>query len=199
MHWTWLSLLAICAPAAAHAEPARDDLVDVAPLIPDAVLDLRYATTDNFTGERLYPRAVCKLRYAVAEQLVVAAKALRAQHRRIVLWDCYRPASVQRVLWKHRPDPKYVADPKVGSVHSRGAAVDLGLADETGALVALPTAYDAATPDAARTRALDGDHGREARTLDAAMTAAGFVGLPTEWWHYDFATKQPFALSDAPL
>lgn len=162
-----------------------DDFVDVAKAIPDAVIDLRYATAHNFTGVVLYPVAHCKLRASVAERLAVAAKALRPL--RLVLWDCYRPASIQKRLWKQVPDPRYVADPKVGSVHSRGAAVDVALADADGKLLEMPTAFD--------------DFSEKAKVrdprLDKAMLGAGFVALPTEWWHFDAPGKYP--LSDEPL
>jgi len=205
--------IAIAACAVAHAEPVvgttgsasslgperDDDFVDVVKLIPDAVLDIRYATPNNFMGEKVYPVARCKLRRAVAARLVDAAKRLREQDRRIVLWDCYRPASVQKILWKHLPDPRYVADPKVGSVHSRGAAVDIGVVDKAGKQVTLPTAYDAAGRDSHRDRALAGDRGAEARKLEAAMTQAGFVGLATEWWHFDAGDAAKYSLADDPL
>jgi len=175
------------------------DLVDVSTVIPDAVIDIRYATADNFTGAVLYPKAVCKLRRAVADRLAAAAKLLRAQKRRLLVWDCYRPSSIQQVLWDRVPDKLYVADPKVGSVHSRGAAVDVGLVDLDGAPVTLPTEYDSFTEAAHRTRALAGKAGAEARRLAAAMTKAGFVGLPTEWWHYDAEGGAKYPLSDEPL
>ena len=152
------------AAAAGDARPRvrADDLVDVAGVIPDAVLDLRYATADNFTGAVLYPKATCKLRRAVAARLARAAAALRAQGRRLLVWDCYRPAAIQRELWRRVPDPRYVADPARGSVHGRGAAIDLGLADARGVPVALPTAFDDFSPAAHRARALAGPRGAEA-------------------------------------
>jgi len=176
-----------------------DDFVDVMTVVPDAVLDLRYATTDNFMHEKVYEHAVCKLRRKVASKLAIAAKRLREQDRRLILWDCYRPASAQKVLWKHNPDARYVANPKIGSVHSRGAAVDIGIVDKRGKPVSLPTPYDATSRESWRDRALVGDKGREARTLDAAMTEAGFVGIRTEWWHYDFKAAGAFPLADEPL
>lgn len=184
---------------AATAEERPDDLVDVTDVIPDAVLDLRYATADNFTGAVLYPEATCKLRRAVAARLARAAVRLRKQHRRLVLWDCYRPSSIQRALWKRVPDPRYVADPKVGSRHSRGAAVDVALAGEDGALVAMPTGFDEFSAAAHRRRALVGPSGAEARRLDKAMRGAGFVAMPTEWWHFDAPDSARYPLSDAPL
>jgi zinc D-Ala-D-Ala dipeptidase len=191
--------VARAAPAPDGPPPRDDDLVDVSALIPDAVLDMRYATADNFTGVVLYPKAVCKLRRAVAARLVKAAAALRAEGRRLLLWDCYRPSSIQAQLWKLVPDPRYVADPKKGSRHGRGAAVDVALVDAAGQPVVLPTKFDEFTEAAHRARALAGPRGAEARRLDAAMRDAGFLGMPTEWWHFDAPDSGSYALSNEPL
>jgi zinc D-Ala-D-Ala dipeptidase len=185
---------------AAPAAPGRpDDLVEVSAVIPDAVLDLRYATANHFTGEVVYPKAVCKLRRAVAARLAEAAAALRAQDRRLLLWDCYRPSSIQEKFWKLVPDPRYVANPKVGSRHSRGAAVDVALVDAAGRPVVLPTKFDEFTEAAHREREPAGPTGAEARRLSEAMLAAGFLGMPTEWWHFDAPDSRDYALSDEPL
>ena len=181
----------------ALADPA--DFVDVSTVIPDAVIDMRYATADNFTGAVLYPKAVCKLRRAVVARLAKAAARLREQDRRLVIWDCYRPRSIQQVLWDRVKDPRYVADPKVGSRHNRGAAVDLALADMAGKLLAMPTKFDEFTRAAHRKHALAGRRGIEARRLSRAMVAAGFVPMPTEWWHFDAPDSGKYALSDEPL
>jgi len=183
----------------AGAEVKQDDLVDVAVAIPDAVIDMRYATQDNFTGDVLYPTARCKLRGAVAARLVKAAAVLRKQDRRLLIWDCYRPTSIQQVLWKKVPDPRYVADPKVGSKHGRGAAVDLAVVHRDGKPVTLPTKFDDFSQAAHREHALSGDRGREARRLSEAMAGAGFIGIPTEWWHFDAPDGAKYALSDEPL
>ena len=91
------------------------------------------------------------------------------------------------------------ADPKLGSRHSRGAAVDVALADAEGALLAMPTAFDDFSAAAHRKRALAGAKGAEARRLDRAMRAAGFRAMPTEWWHFDAPDSAKYPLSDAPL
>jgi D-alanyl-D-alanine dipeptidase len=201
MRGAGLVLIAACAHASAEqtAVVRDDDLIEVATVIPDAVIDLRYATADNFTGAVLYPVARCKLRRGVATRLARAADALRAHRRRLLVWDCYRPRSIQEVLWKRVPDERYVANPKLGSRHNRGAAIDLGLVAEDGSAVTLPTAFDEFSAAAHRDVALAGDAGAEARQLDAAMSAAGFVGLPTEWWHYDAPDATKYPLSDEPL
>jgi len=187
------------APTPPDAPARDDDFVEVTAVIPDAVLDMRYATANNFTGVVLYPRAVCKLRRAVAARLARAADALRGQGRRLLLWDCYRPSPIQEKLWKIVPDSRYVANPKVGSKHSRGAAVDLALVDAAGRPVVLPTQFDEFTEAAHRPRALAGPRGVEARRLEDAMQEAGFRGNPTEWWHFDAPDSADYALSDEPL
>ena len=90
----------------------------------------------------------------------------------------------------------YVANPKTGSRHSRGAAVDLGLVAKDGTPVPLPTGFDDFTEAAHRKQALVGEGGVEARRLEQAMRAAGFVGMPTEWWHFDARDADRFSLSD---
>jgi D-alanyl-D-alanine dipeptidase len=195
-------LLLVASTASARPGIADDkpgDLVEVSTVIPDAVLDLRYATANNFTGEVLYPTAVCKLRRAVLARLAKAAAVLRAQDRRLLIWDCYRPRSIQQVLWDRTTDHRYVADPRLGSNHSRGAAIDLALVDKDGNAVSLPTEFDDFTRAAHRVRALAGTRGIEARRLAAAMKKAGFIGIPLEWWHFDAPERARYPLSDDPL
>lgn len=189
-------MVAIAAPA---KRDRPDDFVELSTVIPDAVIDMRYASANNFVGEVLYPRATCKLRRAVAERLAKAAALLRAQERRLLVWDCYRPRSVQQVLWDRAPDKRYVADPKHGSRHSRGAAIDLAIVDQDGAPVTLPTEFDDFTKAAHRVNALAGKRGVEAKRLATAMQRAGFVGIALEWWHYDAPDSARYPLSDEPL
>ena len=184
-----------------------DDFVDIATVVPDAVIAMRYAIADNFVGRAVYPVNRCLLRRAVAKQLVAAATTLRVAQRRLLLWDCYRPASIQKEFWKLMPDPRYVAKPtfasdgtpRSGSRHSRGAAVDIGLADATGAPLPMPSAHDDFSSRAHRSNAPRSAAASDYRLLDAAMTAAGFVGIATEWWHYDGAGADHFPMADTPL
>jgi D-alanyl-D-alanine dipeptidase len=184
---------------ASLAEDRPGDLVEVASVIPDAVIDLKYATSDNFVGEVMYPSGVCKLRRAVVTRLAKAAALLRAQDRRLLLWDCYRPTSVQQILWDKAPDKRFVANPKSGSRHNRGAAVDLAIVDADGAAVTLPTKFDEFSKAAHRVHALAGKHGIEAKRLETAMKKAGFIGIPLEWWHFDAPDSAKYPLSNEPL
>lgn len=185
-----------------------EDFLDVIEAVPDAVLDLRYATEHNFTKRKLYPVARCLLRRAVAERLARVAVSLRASGYRLLLWDCYRPASIQRDLWQLVPDPRYVARPSFaadgtptgGSRHSRGAAIDLGLALASGEPAPAPTEHDDFTAAAAPRRAHRAARGgAEARLLAAAMVAEGFVPIASEWWHFDAPDAADYPFSDAPL
>jgi len=180
------------------ADPA---LADVARAIPDAVLDLRYATARNPAGRPLYAAPRCLLLPAAASRLARAAADLRAAGYRLLLWDCYRPASAQRELWRARPDKRWVADPARGSNHSRGSAVDLSLAAVDGRPVEMPTDHDAfdarARPEAvAGVSAVALQH---RRVLREAMERAGFRQNRGEWWHYDAPEGRGAPLLDLPL
>ena len=193
------ALIAILLATGTAAADKPDDLVEVQDAIPDAVLDIRYATKDNFTGDVLYPKAVCKLRRAVLARLVKAAELLRKQDRRLLIWDCYRPLSIQKLLWERVSDPRYVADPKQGSRHNRGAAIDLAIVNAEGSEVTLPTKFDEFSKAAHRSRALAGKAGVEAKRLSTAMLAVGFKPMPTEWWHFDAPDSAKYAIADEPL
>jgi zinc D-Ala-D-Ala dipeptidase len=184
------------APSSCPGEP----LVDVAALIPDAVIDMKYAGEDNFLKRKFYPVNRCLLRESAAKKLQEAAKQLKGKQRRLVLWDCYRPASVQRELWKAHPVPGEVAHPRVGSAHSRAAAVDVALADETGALVEMPTRHDDFTPKAHReAKGIPKEALVNRELLKQAMAKAGFQGIRREWWHYETKDSKRFPLCDAEI
>jgi D-alanyl-D-alanine dipeptidase len=186
----WLALLlAAQGYGPQHLPPvadAEDPLVDAAAVVPGLIVRLAYATPGNVTGRALYPKdAKCLLRRSVAERVAAAALALRNRGLRLVAWDCTRSQAAQRALWKAHPHPGAVADPARGSLHARGVAIDVGLADLDGAAVALPTEFDAFGPAAAARAPLPPGAAKEHRdALEEAMHAAGFRVNPNEWWHY---------------
>ncbi len=187
--------------AAALLAAAPEPLVDVSRAIPDAVLDLRYATDRNFLGRRLYPAARCLLRPEVASRLARAAARVRALGWRLRLWDCYRPLSVQWEMWRVRPEPGYVADPRQGSNHNRGAAVDLTLAAPDGAELQMPTPFDSFEPraHASATAGVPAAARRHRDALRAAMEAEGVRVNPMEWWHFDAPGAGRYPVLDVPL
>ena len=177
-----------------------EGLVEVAAIDPRILIDLRYATANNFTGRPLYPVARCLLRESVAKRLSRVQDRLAAKGMALKIYDGYRPLSVQRIMWKLVPDPKYVADPAKGSRHNRGAAVDVTLVDDQGRELEMPTGYDDFTPAAARDYAGGTEAARRhRRTLTEAMEAEGFVGLDSEWWHFDAPGWGDYPILDVPL
>ncbi|MCH7542549.1 MAG: D-alanyl-D-alanine dipeptidase, partial [Proteobacteria bacterium] len=124
------------------------DLVEIGAAQFDVEFEIAYATANNLTGEPIYRRAACYL-HADAAELLDRAIALAAElGLRLKIFDAFRPVEAQWVLWNHTPDPEFLADPRKGSPHSRGVAIDLTLIDGTGAPLEMGTEFDAFTPDA---------------------------------------------------
>ncbi len=198
--WTGLSLAA-APPSSQPKRKAAPALVDVTAHIPDVVLDLRYATENNFIGRKVYPDgARCLLLPQTVERLVKVADRLREKGYRLLLYDCYRPRSVQWEMWKILPKPGYVADPAKGSHHNRGAAVDLGLADREGRELEHPTPFDTFTRAAHHGYAGASEAAtRHRELLCEAMEAEGFRKNRMEWWHYALPNAGRFPVLDEPL
>lgn len=176
----------------------EDPLADAATIVPGLIVALAYARADNVAGRALYPAdSKCLLRRSVAERLARAAAALRKQGFRLIARDCTRSIDAQEALWKAHPHAG-VADPSRGSLHARGVAVDLELADLSGARLEMPTAFDAFGPAAAADAPLpDGPPKERREALKAAMYGAGFRVNPGEWWHYSrlYGWRWPVASS----
>jgi zinc D-Ala-D-Ala dipeptidase len=191
-------------PARKAATLERDDpkrLVELVKLDPSIRLDMRYATTNNFTGRVLYSEARAFLTAAAAQALVRASAAAQADGFGLNIYDAYRPWRVTKKLWDATPaGPKknYVANPKRGSKHNRGCAVDLTLYDlKTGALVEMPTEFDDFSEKAHRNYAgatLTAIANRE--RLQRYLETQGFVGLSNEWWHFDFTGWENYPVMD---
>lgn len=188
-------------PVSAAASAAG--LVDVKTVVPDAVIDLRYATPNNFVGVPLYPAdARCLVGQPMAAGLAKAADILRARGEVLVFWDCYRPHDVQVRMFEAVPDPNWVARPgPYARSHEAGLSVDVTLARD-GALVDMGTDFDDFTPRATA-YATDGvspaAQANRARLRDA-MAAGGLAVYKGEWWHFDAPgayDKRP--ILDAPV
>ena len=169
-------------------EKRRVPLVDLLSVAPQVKVEMRYAGDDNFTGKRVYSCGRCYLRPETAAKVATAQRELRKKGLSLKMWDCYRPPAAQRLFWSLVPDPRFVADPKTGSVHNRGSAVDVTLVDPDGKELEMPTGFDDFSPRAAHgeTR-LPAKAVENRRTLAEAMERAGFRRLESEWWHYEDA------------
>lgn len=178
-----------------------DPLEEATRVVNGLIVDLRYATPNNFLKRQLYPDgARCLLRRSVAQKLARAAELLRPKNFRLKVYDCYRPLSVQKEMWKVMPKPGYVADPRKGSNHNRAAAVDLTLASSDGKEVEMPTPFDTFSPAAHHGYKKGPALSRQNReVLREAMEAAGFKKNPMEWWHYEVLNAEKFPVLDRPV
>lgn len=187
--------------AALLLSAAPEPLVEVPTRIPDVVVDLRYATDDNFMKKAVYPKdARCLLLERSTAMLEKAAKALREKGFRLKLYDCYRPRSVQYELWKVMPVPGYVADPKKGSNHNRGGAVDLTLVTLDGGEVEMPSPYDFFGKAAHHSfQGASAEATKHRELLRTTMESVGFKKNAMEWWHYDLPDAFKYPLRDEPF
>lgn len=168
-------------------------LVDLELLIPSLVIDSKYATNDNFTKKKVYTQAKC---YLIKD--AKASDELNNLGYTLKIWDAYRPLSVQYLFWSLVPDERYVANPHKGSRHNRGCAIDLTLVDRHGEEVAMGTEFDDFTQKAHRDFTSLPSHELDNRKiLQSIMEKNRFIGLETEWWHFDFEDWENYPILDS--
>ncbi len=173
-------------------------LIDIRSVNNKIAMDIRYATPNNFLKQKVYPVSRCVLRGAAARRLSQVQEDLVKKGLGLKVYDCYRPLSVQKLMWKVKPDPRYVANPATGSRHNRGAAVDITLVDSKGKELEMPTAFDDFTEKASRSYSGASAQAKKNRQiLEDAMKKYGFIPLATEWWHFDAPGWDKFAILDA--
>ncbi len=177
-----------------------DDLVDIKEINSRIIVDMKYATEDNFVKKKLYDSNTCFLRKSTAFKLDTVQGKLEGMNLGLKVWDCYRPFAVQQVLWASLPDERYVANPEKGSRHNRGSAVDVTLVDLRGNELQMPTGFDDFSSRAHR-HYQDIPEGviRNRTLLESLMKKAGFIPLPEEWWHYDDEKWMEFDIIDVPF
>ncbi len=174
-----------------------EGFINILEMSDDFVLDMRYATSNNFLKEKVYDCAQCYVRKEVANALIGANKDLIKKGYKIKLFDCYRPYSVQKKMWKIFPNPGYVADPKGGSIHNKGAAVDITLVKMDGSPVDMGTDFDHFGKEAHHAYSkLSKDVIGHRKLLRETMKAHGFSTIRTEWWHYNFKSTIRYRISD---
>jgi D-alanyl-D-alanine dipeptidase len=177
-------------------EPIRKDFIDLTKRIPNLLLDIRYATPNNFTGTKIYDCPRCLLRPEAAEAIAQAQQQLANKGYQFKMFDCYRPKAYQQRLWDKVPNPDYVTPPNKGSMHSRGAAVDLTLTDLLGNELDMGTPYDFFGVEAHTDfLKLPEQVLKNRKLLKETMESVGFSGIRTEWWHFSYQGK-PFPLDD---
>lgn len=177
-----------------------NDLIELKNLSPNILLEILYATPNNFVGKVVYPSSRCFLRRKTAMRLHKVQLALEKIGLGLKVWDGYRPLSVQKIFWNLLPDSRYVADPAIGSRHNRGASVDLTLVDKAGNELPMPTGFDDFSEKASRSyQGASQEQLRNRLILEEAMAKEGFLLYPHEWWHFDDPDWEVYPILDIPL
>lgn len=176
-------------------------LVNIQELDSTILVDVRYATENNFTGQKLYETNKVYLIKEAAESLVKVNQYLKKKYNlRLKIFDGYRPLFVQKKMWAIMPDERYVANPAKGSRHNRGCAVDLTLVDSLGNELDMGTPYD----DFTEKSQIDYKNLPERvlqnrKILQEAMTKFNFLPMRTEWWHFDYKGWEKYPILDIKI
>jgi D-alanyl-D-alanine dipeptidase len=180
-----------------------NELIEIVKLDPTLKLDIRYATKNNFLNRPIYKVAKAFLQKPVAEDLIKVNKELHKEDYGLLIFDGYRPWSVTKLFWDEI-DPakrKFVADPKIGSIHNRGCAVDLTLYDlKSGKEIKMPSEYDTFS-EAAYPTYMGGTFDERFRRdfLIKVMESHNFKVHANEWWHFDHKDFDKYEILDIPL
>lgn len=177
-----------------------DGFVDIEQMDDSLIIDMKYATDDNFVGKASYPVRKCVLQYETAKKLVAANKEFKEYGYKIKVFDAYRPLSVQKIMWGFMPNEDFVANPAKGSVHNRGCAVDITLVNSEGNEVEMPSPFDdfsekahikymGASPEAIKNREF----------MAGIMVKHGFLRMESEWWHFNDENYKQYPVCDTPL
>jgi zinc D-Ala-D-Ala dipeptidase len=177
-------------------------MVDLHKTIPNLTLDLKYASTDNFMHEKLYPATQTTfLRKPASDALKNVVNDLKKMNLSIKVFDAYRPYSVTEKMWEKVKDNRYAADPAQGSGHNRGISVDLTLVDlVTKKELPMPTGFDNFSDTAHQDfMNLSIQLIKNRKTLKTVMENNGFIALSTEWWHFYLPDANSYELLDLPF
>ena len=176
------------------------DLVELVKLDPTIKLDIRYAGSNNFLGKPVYKEARAFLQRPAADALLKAHRDLRQYGYGLLIHDGYRPWAITKLFWDMTSgfQREFVADPKSGSKHNRGCAVDLTMYDlATGAAVEMPGGYDEMTPRSYPDYAGGPPEARAKRDLlRKVMESHDFTVEPNEWWHFNYKDWKEYPLLD---
>ena len=182
-------------------EKPQDPLVKLEDLSTEFSYQIRYATPYNFIGEKLYDCPVCMLRPEVAEALLQANQYFCEKGYRIKIYDCYRPLDVQKKMWAKVPRATYVGNPYGnGSIHNKGAAVDITLETLDGCYVEMGSDYDYFGREAhIDNYNLSKEILANRKLLFEGMNKFGFNTIRTEWWHFSFRKNWSYKTLNIPL
>jgi D-alanyl-D-alanine dipeptidase len=163
-------------------------------------INLKYATKNNFTHRVLYNNATPVLNINTVKKLINANNYLKKFGFHIEVYDAYRPYDIQKLMWRLCPDKKYLADPKKGSNHNRGAAVDVTIVDNKGIEAIMPSSFDEFSIRSHIDYKKTSKKAIANRELLAtAMLKCGFKRISTEWWHFDDIDYKKYPIQNISL
>ena len=180
----------------------QNDLVELIQLDSSLKLDIRYATSNNFTEKTIYPEARAFLQRTAALALIRVNAKIKSQDYCLLIYDGYRPWSATKKLWyAGNKDEKFVANPKEGSKHNRGCAVDLTLYNiKTNKEIEMTSTYDEMTERSFTSYKGGTIEQRAARDLlIKSMEAEGFISDEFEWWHFNFIGWEHYKICNIPF
>ena len=187
-------------PPATPEATRKPDLVELVKLDRTIKLDIRYAGANNFLGKPVYKEARAFLQRPAAEALLKAHRDLAKSGYGLLIHDGYRPWAITKLFWDMTSGSQreFVADPKTGSKHNRGCAVDLTLYElASGKVVQMPGDYDEMTPRSYPDYTGGTAEQRARRDLlRKAMETHGFTVEPNEWWHFNFKDWKEYPILD---
>ena len=179
---------------------ANNEMLELKKLIPSIILDLRYATTNNFMQYKLYDKAnATYMRKQPAHALIQVQKILNEKGLGIKIFDAYRPYSITKKMWELIHDTRYVANPAQGSGHNRGVSIDLTIINlSTGKELNMGTGFDNFTDSAHHsfTPNFSAEIIANRTLLLTTMLNSGFKKLETEWWHYSWISNKQYDVLD---
>lgn len=177
------------------------ELIDIKKAIPGIVLDIRYASKNNFMQRVMYPQAKAFARKPVVDQLRKIQAKLKTKGYGLKIYDAYRPYAITVAFYQQASDKHFVAHPNSGSRHNRGCAIDLSIINlKTKKELRMPTAYDSFSAAAAPGyKELPAEVIKNRDFLIKTMEANGFRVMYNEWWHFDFRGWERFKLMDIPF
>ena len=176
----------------------KSDLVNLNNKNSEIILDLRYATTNNFTNKILYKNKECLIHKVAYEHLCIAEDIAKKLGYKLKIFDAFRPVNVQKKLWDILPDANFIAPPEKGSPHSRGVAVDLTLVDANNNELDMGTEFDEFSRlsyhgciDISR------ESYKNRLLLLGIMTDSGWDFFRNEWWHYQLFNSKKYPIIDS--
>lgn len=166
------------------ASTPDDGFLNVRAIDPSILVDLKYATNDNFTEHKIYDFNTAIARAGTVRKLTKANQLLKQQGFLLKVWDAYRPVTAQQALFEVTPDPTWVAKPDPNFSHQKGVTFDVTLCEMNGDPIPMQSGFDDFSERAKRDFRRKPYQEHNYQVLDRAMQAAGFTGYENEWWDY---------------